>query len=60
MVDGKFIGADGTVPTGQEIVDTLLDRCFLWSEIVLERYCNSSSFVNERHELTTIPPDKAK
>ncbi|CAF9931876.1 MAG: hypothetical protein HETSPECPRED_008206 [Heterodermia speciosa] len=37
MVDGKFIGADGTVPTGQEIVDTLLDRCFLWSEIVLER-----------------------
>ena len=37
MVHGKFIGADGTVPAGQEIIDLLLDRCFLWSEIVLER-----------------------
>ena len=49
MVDGKFIGTNSTVPTGQEIVDVLLDRCFLWSEIVLERYYASPSLVNERH-----------
>ena len=55
MVDGKFIGADGTVPPGQEIVDSLLDRCFLWSEIVLERYHDSPSLVNKRHRLTKIP-----
>ena len=59
MVDGKFIGADGTVPTGQEIVDPLLDRCFLWSEIVLERYHDSPSLVSDRHRLTTIP-ERAK
>ena len=59
MVDGKFVGADGIVPTGQEIVDPLLDRCILWSEIVLERYSASPSLVNGRHELTKSP-DKAK
>lgn len=37
MIDGKFIGTDGTAPAGQEIVAFLLDRCFLWSEIVLDR-----------------------
>ena len=37
MIDGKFIGTDGTAPAGQEIVAGLLDRCLLWSDIVLER-----------------------
>ncbi|KAL2051584.1 hypothetical protein ABVK25_008246 [Lepraria finkii] len=37
MVDGKFLGEDSTTPTGQTIVAGLLDRCFLWSDIVLTR-----------------------
>ena len=38
MVDGKFLGEDSTAPAGQDIVKGLLERCFLWSEIVLQRY----------------------
>ena len=38
MVDGKFLAADSTAPAGQDIVVALLERCFLWSEIVLKRY----------------------
>jgi len=38
MVDGKFIATDSTAPAGQDIVIGLLERCFLWSEIVLSRY----------------------
>ena len=38
MVDGKFLAQDSTTPPGQDIVVGLLERCFLWSEIVLERY----------------------
>lgn len=38
MVDGKFLGEDSTAPAGQNIVIGLLDRCFLWSDIVLSRY----------------------
>ena len=38
MVDGKFLAEDSTAPAGQDIVVGLLERCFLWSEIVLKRY----------------------
>ena len=37
MVDGKFLSEDSTAPAGQGIVIGLLDRCFLWSDIVLTR-----------------------
>jgi len=37
MVDGQFLAEDGTAPAGQAIVTLLLDRCFLWSDIVLAR-----------------------
>lgn len=37
MRDGDFVTSDGSIPQGQEIVKTLLDRCLKWSEIVLER-----------------------
>jgi hypothetical protein len=37
MVDGKFLAEDSTAPAGQAIVSLLLDRCFLWSDIVLAR-----------------------
>ena len=37
MVDGKFLAEDSTAPAGQAIVAELLDRCFLWSGIVLAR-----------------------
>jgi len=40
MVDGKFLAEDSTAPAGQAIVAGLLDRCLLWSEIVLTR-CDS-------------------
>ena len=48
MVDGKFIGTDETAPAGQDIVAGLLDRCFLWSEIVLERYSSFTSLYGRR------------
>ena len=38
MVNGKFLAGDGTAPAGQDIVIGLLERCLMWSEIVLKRY----------------------
>lgn len=46
MVDGKFLAKDSTAPGGQAIVAELLDRCFLWSGIVLTR-CASPEHPNE-------------
>ncbi|KAF9892721.1 hypothetical protein FE257_001123 [Aspergillus nanangensis] len=37
MKDGNFVGLDGTPLVGQEEVKTLMDRCWRWTEIVLER-----------------------
>ncbi|KAL6714908.1 hypothetical protein ACLMJK_007168 [Lecanora helva] len=37
MVDGKFLAENSTAPAGQTIVAALLDRCLLWSDIVLSR-----------------------
>ena len=37
MVDGKFLAEGSSTPAGQEIVIGLLDRCLLWSEIVISR-----------------------
>ena len=37
MVNGKFLADDSSAPAGQDIVAGLLDRCLLWSEIVLSR-----------------------
>ena len=37
MVDGKFPAEDSTTPAGQKIATDLLNRCLLWSEIVLAR-----------------------
>lgn len=45
MVDGKFLAEDSTAPAGQAIVAELLDRCFLWSGIVLDR-CAPSELAN--------------
>lgn len=47
MVDGKFLAEDSTAPAGQAIVAELLDRCFLWSGIVLTR-CASFDPSNEK------------
>ena len=38
MTDGKFLAEDKSAPAGQEIVTELLERCLMWSKIVLERY----------------------
>ncbi|MCJ1255538.1 hypothetical protein MMC24_003354 [Lignoscripta atroalba] len=37
MVNGQFLGSDGTAPSGQEIVVELLNRCLKWAEVVLSR-----------------------
>ncbi|KAL8874270.1 MAG: hypothetical protein Q9174_000390 [Haloplaca sp. 1 TL-2023] len=37
MVNGKFLAEDSTTPAGQKIATDLLNRCLLWSEIVLAR-----------------------
>lgn len=37
MVDGKFLAEDSTTPAGQALVVGLLEKCFLWSDIVLTR-----------------------
>ena len=37
MVEGKFLADDSTTPKGQDIVTGLLERCKLWTGIVLER-----------------------
>jgi hypothetical protein len=36
-VDGKFVTASGEVPAGNQAVCDLLDRCLLWSNVVLSR-----------------------
>ncbi|KAF6224073.1 hypothetical protein HO133_010647 [Letharia lupina] len=48
MVDGKFLAEDSTAPAGQAIVVELLDRCFLWSGIVLTR----KGKIDERFKMT--------
>ncbi|QKX56231.1 uncharacterized protein TRUGW13939_03332 [Talaromyces rugulosus] len=35
--DGNFVGSDGQVLSGQEVVKPLWDRCWRWTELVLER-----------------------
>ncbi|KAK2749653.1 hypothetical protein FQN57_005875 [Myotisia sp. PD_48] len=37
MVDGNFVAPDGSIPSGQELMKDLLERCFRWADIVLER-----------------------
>ncbi|RDL37822.1 uncharacterized protein BP5553_05255 [Venustampulla echinocandica] len=36
-VDGKFVSANKEVPAGNEEICELLERCLVWSNIVLER-----------------------
>ena len=38
MVNGQFLAKDSTAPAGQDIVIGLLERCLMWSEIVLKRH----------------------
>lgn len=38
MVNGQFLGDDSSAPPGQDIVTDLLGRCYMWSNLVLERY----------------------
>ncbi|UDD55115.1 hypothetical protein AFCA_002760 [Aspergillus flavus] len=37
LKDGNFVGADGEPLPGQENVKGLLERCWMWTEIVLQR-----------------------
>lgn len=38
MKDGNFVDADGNIPAGQDEIKSLMERCWRWTEIVLERY----------------------
>lgn len=38
MKDGNFVDADGNTPAGQDEIKSLMERCWRWTEIVLERY----------------------
>ncbi|KAL1971511.1 hypothetical protein VTN31DRAFT_2132 [Thermomyces dupontii] len=35
--DGNFVGSDGKVLAGNDVVKPLLERCWRWTELVLER-----------------------
>jgi hypothetical protein len=49
MKDGNFVGADGKPLEGQEGVKQLLDRCWRWTEIVLERSDRPLPCLGSRH-----------
>lgn len=36
--DGNFVDADGNLLAGQDDIKALMQRCWKWTEIVLERY----------------------
>ncbi|KAL9108675.1 MAG: hypothetical protein Q9227_006621 [Pyrenula ochraceoflavens] len=48
MKDGHFLAEDNTVPSGQELVVGLLERCLKWCGIVLEKQGN----IDERFQET--------
>jgi hypothetical protein len=60
MVDGQFLGEDSTAPTGQAIVAGLLDRCLLWSDIVLTRYVNVRTAVTDHLLVVTSTQGKER
>lgn len=47
LKDGNFVDADGNILAGQEGLKSLLERCWRWTDIVLERYVYSA-FVGTR------------
>lgn len=44
MQDGHFVAADGSIPSGEDIVRDLLHRCLGWCDTVLERYVHIHQF----------------
>lgn len=38
MKDGNFVDSEGNILPGQDDVKSLMERCWRWTEIVLERY----------------------
>ncbi|KAB8072026.1 hypothetical protein BDV29DRAFT_178212 [Aspergillus leporis] len=50
LKDGKFVGPDGQPLPGQETAKTLLDRCWMWTEIVLEREGKIDERFQEQYE----------
>ncbi len=51
MVDGKFLSAGGIPLSDQDIVSGLLNRCVMWSEIVLDRYEHSRLYATSHAHL---------
>ncbi|GAB1202699.1 hypothetical protein APSETT445_001320 [Aspergillus pseudonomiae] len=46
LKDGNFVGADGQPLPGQENVKGLLERCWQWTEIVLQRYVSPNPIIS--------------
>lgn len=38
LKDGKFVNAEGNTLAGSDDLKSLMERCWRWTEIVLERY----------------------
>lgn len=38
MKDGNFVDSEGNILPGQDDIKSLMERCWRWTEIVLERY----------------------
>uniref|UniRef100_A0A093VWP7 Uncharacterized protein n=1 Tax=Talaromyces marneffei PM1 TaxID=1077442 RepID=A0A093VWP7_TALMA len=57
MKDGNFVGSDGQILGGQEAVKSLYERCWRWTEIVLERYTDPTSYSFKAK--AKIPTEKA-
>lgn len=51
MKDGKFLASDSTVPSGQELVAGLLERCLKWCDIVQDKYADQFHY---KFTLTSI------
>ncbi|PLB46918.1 hypothetical protein P170DRAFT_438618 [Aspergillus steynii IBT 23096] len=50
MKDGNFVGADGSLLTGQDGLKALMERCWRWTEIVLEREGKIDERFQEQYE----------
>ncbi|OJJ89596.1 uncharacterized protein ASPGLDRAFT_266840 [Aspergillus glaucus CBS 516.65] len=50
LKDGRFVGADGAPLQGQDSLKGLLERCWRWTEIVLEREGQITEGFQEQYE----------
>ncbi|KAL2134097.1 hypothetical protein VTI74DRAFT_984 [Chaetomium olivicolor] len=52
-VDGKFVDSEGRELRGSDVVSNLLERCLVWSDIVLERKGVIPDAFKDKYEILT-------